>query len=83
MRNKIFNDVKEYAPDSYEDHRGEIYTTWEQNHFRKNFESNLEFNHDKISVSKKNVLRGLHGDFKSSKLILCAIVCVVLLFKML
>ena len=33
--------------------------------------NNLVFNHDKVSVSRKNVLRGLHGDSKSWKLITC------------
>ena len=31
----------------------------------------IKFNHDKFSISKKNVLRGLHCDFKSWKLVTC------------
>ncbi len=31
----------------------------------------LTFNHDKVSVSSKDVLRGFHCDFKSWKLITC------------
>lgn len=31
----------------------------------------LTFNHDKFSISKKNTLRGLHGDKKTWKLVSC------------
>ena len=51
--------------DSFTDHRGEIFTIWNQ----KDIEW-LRFNHDKIAKSKKNVIRGLHGD-KAWKLISC------------
>ena len=51
--------------DSFSDHRGEIFTVWNQ----KDIEW-LRFNHDKIAKSKKNVIRGLHGD-KAWKLISC------------
>jgi len=61
----IFPEVKTYQPDSFEDYRGELYTLYKQEDF------NLVFNHDKVSISRKNVLRGLHGDDKSWKLISC------------
>jgi dTDP-4-dehydrorhamnose 3,5-epimerase len=61
----IFPEVKIYQPDSFEDFRGELYTLFKQE------ESNLIFNHDKVSISTKNVLRGLHGDSKSWKHISC------------
>lgn len=61
----IFPEVKTYQPDSFEDFRGELYTLFKQE------DSDLVFNHDKVSVSKKHVLRGLHGDSKSWKLITC------------
>ena len=32
---------------------------------------NIIYNHDKFSLSKKNVLRGLHGDRKTWKLVSC------------
>ena len=60
-----FPEVKITQPDSFEDFRGELYTLFKQEN------SNLVFNHDKVSVSRKNVLRGLHGDSKSWKLITC------------
>ena len=61
----IFPEIKTYQPDSFEDFRGELYTLFKQE------DSDLVFNHDKVSVSKKLVLRGLHGDSKSWKLITC------------
>ena len=61
----IFSEVKIHQPDSFEDFRGELYTLFKQE------DSDLIFNHDKVSVSRKNVLRGLHGDSKSWKLITC------------
>ena len=35
------------------------------------FPIKLDFNHDKISTSRKNVIRGIHGDFKSWKFVTC------------
>lgn len=61
----IFPEVKVYQPDSFEDFRGELYTLFKQE------EHELVFNHDKVSVSRQHVLRGLHGDSKSWKLITC------------
>jgi dTDP-4-dehydrorhamnose 3,5-epimerase len=61
----IFPEVKTYQSDSFEDFRGELYTLFKQE------ESDLIFNHDKVSISRKNVLRGMHGDSKSWKLITC------------
>jgi len=61
----IFPEVKISVPSSFEDFRGELYTLFKQEN------SNLTFNHDKVSVSRKNVLRGLHGDSKSWKHISC------------
>jgi dTDP-4-dehydrorhamnose 3,5-epimerase len=58
--------VKVYKNRSFKDKRGYYWTSWE-----KNIIKNLEFKHDKFSLSKKNVLRGLHGDKKTWKLISC------------
>ena len=62
---KSLKDIKEFNIDSFEDFRGEIYTTYE----KKNFD--LDFNHDKITVRPKNCLVGIHGDYKTHKLITC------------
>jgi len=58
--------VKEKKLSQFIDHRGYYWTTWNKKTFR-----NIKFNHDKFSISKKNVLRGIHCDFKSWKLVTC------------
>ena len=58
--------IKVIKNSTFEDHRGFYWTTWKKGVFNK-----IKFNHDKFSISKKNVLRGLHCDFKSWKLVTC------------
>lgn len=55
---------------SFEDHRGSYSETYNKNFFLENG-IDIEFLQDDISVSKKNVLRGIHGDRKTWKLITC------------
>ena len=50
----------------FKDHRGYYWTSWRTGSFK-----NIKFKHDKFSLSKKNVLRGLHGDSKTWKLVSC------------
>ena len=50
------------------DVRGNIYSTFHNDFFNSYKKS---FKHDKFSKSRKNVLRGFHGDTKSTKLITC------------
>ncbi len=65
--NLNIKDLKEYYLDCFKDHRGEIYTFWTEN----NFFENIDFNHDKFTLSYKNVFRGIHGDFESTKYVTC------------
>ena len=58
--------VKKFKNTAFMDHRGYYWTSW-----KKNSSSKIKFNHDKFSLSKKNVLRGLHGDNKTWKLVSC------------
>ena len=58
--------IKKLINSSFKDHRGFYWTSW-----KKNNQVKLDFIHDKFSLSKKNVLRGLHGDSKTWKLISC------------
>ncbi len=51
---------------AFKDKRGFLWTTWKKGIFKK-----ISFNHDKFSLSRKKVLRGLHCDFKSWKMITC------------
>ena len=60
----MFKDIKILKSTNFKDKRGILWTTWRKGVFKK-----IIFNHDKFSLSKKNVLRGLHCDFKSWKLI--------------
>jgi dTDP-4-dehydrorhamnose 3,5-epimerase len=64
---RIDSGVTYYTPDVYTDFRGDLWTLWQQG--KSSFD--MPFNHDKVSTSRKNVLRGIHGDTKSHKLITC------------
>ena len=61
----MINGVVVREQDAFTDYRGDLYTTWKDNDF------DLNFNHDKVSTSRKHVLRGIHGDNKSWKLVTC------------
>lgn len=63
----IFPEVGIYIPSIFTDSRGDLLTLWN----RDEFKPKLDFNHDKISSSRKHVLRGMHGDHKSWKLTTC------------
>ena len=58
--------IKVFKDTIFKDSRGLLWTSWETKL------SKINFKHDKFSVSKKNVLRGLHYDNKTWKLISCA-----------
>ncbi len=53
------------------DIRGNIWTSFLQKEIQQLKPNELDFKHDKFSVSKHNVLRGIHGDSKSWKLVTC------------
>ena len=57
--------VKIINSDNFSDKRGLIWTSWSKKILK------LDFKHDKFSFSKKNVLRGLHYDNKTWKLVSC------------
>ena len=63
----MINGVRIIEPDIFTDYRGDLWTTWK----RDEFDYDLDFNHDKVSTSRKHVLRGIHGDRKSWKLVTC------------
>lgn len=56
--------------DIFEDHRGEYVETYNEELYRKKG-IDMKFVQDDISVSTKNVLRGIHGDSETWKLISC------------
>jgi len=57
--------------EEYKDERGSFSETFNKREFNKIVESNVEFVQDNVSVSRKNVLRGMHLQTKTpqSKLI--------------
>ena len=55
---------------NFEDFRGQYIEIYNKNEFRKQGIS-VEFVQDDISYSRQNVLRGIHGDNKTWKLISC------------
>ena len=56
--------------DSFEDHRGHYIEIYNENLYKENG-IDVKFIQDDISVSNKNVLRGIHGDENTWKLITC------------
>ena len=64
------NDVLLIKLDVFEDYRGEYIETYNEELYQKNG-INIKFIQDDISISTKNVLRGIHGDSETWKLISC------------
>jgi dTDP-4-dehydrorhamnose 3,5-epimerase len=62
--------VKKIIPTTFEDHRGS-YTEIYNKDFMIENNINIDFLQDDISVSHKNVLRGIHGDWRTHKLVSC------------
>ena len=60
------NKIIVFKNNSFRDYRGFYWSSWKEGSIKK-----IKFKHDKFSLSKKNVLRGLHGDNKTWKLISC------------
>ena len=57
-------------PDVFEDFRGQYIETYNEELYQQH-EINVKFIQDDISVSSQHVLRGLHGDEKTWKLVSC------------
>lgn len=70
-KSKILDNVVVFKPSVNYDERGTIFATYYKEIYNKYIPSNLDFIHDKFAESKHNVLRGLHGDNKTWKLITC------------
>ena len=67
----MFKGIFILKPSIGKDHRGNIWTSFLEDEIRHLLPPNLSFQHDKFSKSKQNVLRGIHGDKKSWKLVTC------------
>ena len=59
--------VKEIIPERFEDFRGSYLELYDSQKFQD--VTSVQFIQDVISVSKRHVLRGLHGDNKTTKLV--------------
>lgn len=70
-RSSVIPDVLVIKPAVNWDLRGNIYTTFNKDIYRELLGLPLEFIHDKFAYSRANVLRGLHGDNKTWKLVSC------------
>jgi dTDP-4-dehydrorhamnose 3,5-epimerase len=71
-KSKIFKDVITIQPSIYEDLRGNIFTSYNKDSYEnKILPKKIFFKHDKFAQSCQNVLRGLHGDNKTWKLVSC------------
>jgi dTDP-4-dehydrorhamnose 3,5-epimerase len=68
---KVIDDVWIITPSISKDSRGNIWTSFLQHKIESLITAGLQFKHDKFSRSKHNVLRGIHGDNKSWKLVTC------------
>ena len=69
--NHKFKGVRIIKPITHTDYRGDLFTIWVKGVKCFWLGNNLEFNHDKISTSRTQVLRCIHGDSKSWKLVTC------------
>ncbi len=65
--NTKLHDVKLIVPERFEDHRGTYMELYDSENFKHI--TTETFVQDDISISRKGVLRGLHGDWKTTKLV--------------
>lgn len=70
-KSKVIQGVYIIEPSISTDLRGNIWSSFQKKNIEKLLPANLEFIHDKFSQSEQNVLRGIHGDNKSWKLVTC------------
>ena len=64
---KVVNGLQFISPNVFTEKRGEIWTSFVDDYVSS--ACPLKFVHDKFSTSPKNVLRGIHGDFHTWKLV--------------
>ena len=70
VKDTTLSGVKQIITDRFEDYRGELGGVYDK---AKYFAAGLdvEFIYDMVSMSYKNVLRGIHGDHETTKLVQC------------
>ena len=70
-RSKNLPEVITIEPSVFWDLRGNIYTSYNNEVYQQFMPCDVNFIHDKFAFNRNNVLRGLHGDNKTWKLISC------------
>lgn len=70
-RSEVLSEILVFKPSIFWDLRGNIYTSFNIENYKPHLPGKIEFVHDKFAQSKFNVLRGLHGDHKTWKLVSC------------
>jgi dTDP-4-dehydrorhamnose 3,5-epimerase len=71
VENTNINGVKLFIPEKFEDHRGSYIELFDSKKFNAMLNTpEINFVQDDISISRKNVLRGLHGDHDTTKLVM-------------
>ena len=71
-QSKIFDEVVIIEHSNFQDFRGTLWTTFNEDLANRLYKkTKLDFVHDKFALNKKHVLRGIHGDNKSWKLVSC------------
>ena len=68
---KELPEIKIIEFDFFSDLRGSIWSSFTSEMSRNILPNNLIFKHDKFNTNKKGVLRGIHGDNKTWKLVSC------------
>jgi len=69
IKSNVVAGIVIFKPSINVDNRGTSYTTYHKDVFEPFLPDGLFFKHDKFSTSFHNVLRGIHGDTKSWKLV--------------
>lgn len=69
VKSAIIDGVFTFKPSVNSDLRGTLFSTYHKDVFDSYLPKDLFFKHDKFSKSFNNVLRGIHGDSKSWKLV--------------
>jgi dTDP-4-dehydrorhamnose 3,5-epimerase len=71
IKSQVIPDLLVFEPSMSWDNRGNIYTSFNNEFYEPHLPQGVTFIHDKFAESKFNVLRGLHGDNKTWKLVSC------------
>ena len=69
IESSVVKGVKIITPSVHNDERGTLFTTFYQDVYSELIPNGLQFKHDKFARTIQKVLRGIHGDTKSWKLV--------------